>query len=105
MYAIIDANGFQLKVSPGTMIRVPQLSSDEHSVVSFDKILFISQEGNSIIGGPYIKNASVTAEIVKNDKASKVLIFKKKPRKGHKKLRGHRQPFSLVKIQDIVVGG
>lgn len=105
MYAIIDADGFQLKVTQGTMIRVPQLSSEVHGVVSFDKILFISQEGNSIIGGPYIKNASVTAEVVKNDKAAKVLIFKKKPRKGHKKLRGHRQPYSLVKIQDIVVGG
>lgn len=105
MYAIIDAAGFQLKVSPGDTIRVQKLKTSGDMNVTFDKVLFVSKDETNVIGSPYVKNASVTAEVLKDDKARKVIIFKKKPRKGHKKLRGHRQPYSLVKIQDIVAGG
>jgi len=105
MYAIINAAGFQLKVAPGDTIRVQKLATSGDKNVTFDKVLFISKDETTMIGSPYVKNASVKAEILKDDKARKVIIFKKKPRKGHKKLRGHRQPYSLVKIQDIVVGG
>ncbi|MBI5074102.1 MAG: 50S ribosomal protein L21 [Nitrospirae bacterium] len=106
MYAIIEAAGFQIKVAPGDTIRVQKITTVGDSAnVTFDKVLFVSSDESSMIGSPYIKNASVKAEILKDDKARKVMIFKKKPRKGHKKLRGHRQPYSLVKIQDIVVGG
>jgi large subunit ribosomal protein L21 len=105
MYAIIDAAGFQLKVAPGDTIKVQKLMTSGDMNVTFDKVLFVSTDETNIIGSPYVKNASVKAEILKDDKARKVIIFKKKPRKGHKKLRGHRQPYSLVKIQDIVVGG
>jgi large subunit ribosomal protein L21 len=105
MYAIIDAAGFQLKVAPGDTIRVQKLTVSGDMNVSFDKVLFVSKDETTMIGSPYVKNASVKAEILKDDKARKVIIFKKKPRKGHKKLRGHRQPYSFVKIQDLVVGG
>jgi large subunit ribosomal protein L21 len=105
MYAIIDAAGFQIKVAPGDTIKVQKLTSSGDSSVTFDKVLFVSMDESTMIGSPYVNNASVKAEILKDDKARKVMIFKKKPRKGHKKLRGHRQPYSLVKIQDIVVGG
>jgi len=105
MYAIIDAAGFQIKVAPGDTIRVQKLSHVDDMNITFDRVLLVSKDETTTIGSPYIKNASVKAEILKDDKARKVIIFKKKPRKGHKKLRGHRQPYSLVKIQDIVVGG
>lgn len=105
MYAIIDAAGFQLKVAPGDTIKVQKLTTSGDMNVTFDKVLFVSKDEATMIGSPYVKNASVKAEILKDDKARKVIIFKKKPRKGHKKLRGHRQPYSLVKIQDIVAGG
>lgn len=105
MYAIIDAAGFQIKVAPGDTIRVQKLAHSDNVNVTFDKVLLVSSDETTVIGSPYVKDASVRAEILKDDKARKVIIFKKKPRKGHKKLRGHRQPYSLVKIQDIVVGG
>jgi len=105
MYAIIDAAGFQLKVAPGDTVKVQKLKSSGDSNVTFNKVLMVSKDDTTMVGSPYVKNASVKAEILKEDKARKVMIFKKKPRKGHKKLRGHRQPYSLVKIQDIVVGG
>lgn len=105
MYAIIDAAGFQIKVAPGDTIKVQKRASSGDTHVTFDKVLFVSKDETAVIGSPYVKNASVKAEILKDDKARKVMIFKKKPRKGHKKLRGHRQPYSLVKIQEVVVGG
>jgi large subunit ribosomal protein L21 len=105
MYAIIDAAGFQIKVAPGDTIRVQKLTTSGDINITFDKVLFVAKDEMTMIGSPYVQNASVKAEILKDDKARKVIIFKKKPRKGHKKLRGHRQPYSLVKIQDIVVGG
>ena len=105
MYAIIDAAGFQHRVSPGDTVRVQRLGSASGTTVTFEKVLFVSSGENNLVGSPYVKNASVKAEILKDEKDRKVLIFKKKPRKGHKKLIGHRQEYSLVKIQDIVVGG
>ncbi len=105
MYAIIDAAGFQVKVAPGDTIKVQKLATSGDMSVTFDRVLLVSKDEETMIGSPYVKGATVSAEILGDDKAGKVLIFKKKPRKGHKKLRGHRQPYSLVKIQDIVVGG
>lgn len=105
MYAIIDAAGFQVKVTPGETIKVQKLTHSDDMHVVFDKVLLVSKDETTMVGSPYVKNASVKAEILKDDKARKVIIFKKKPRKGHKKLRGHRQQYSLIKIQDIVVGG
>jgi large subunit ribosomal protein L21 len=105
MYAIIDAEGFQHKVAPGDTVRLQKLSAADGSAVTFDKVLLVSQTETTMVGSPYVKNASVRGEIVNEEKGRKVIIFKKKPRKGHKKTRGHRQQYSLVTIKDIVVGG
>jgi large subunit ribosomal protein L21 len=104
MYAIIDTEGFQHRVSPGDTIKMQLLASDEKSV-TFSKVLLVAKDDGTIIGNPYVANASVKAEVVGNNKDKKVIVFKKKPRKGYKKTVGHRQQYSLVKIQDIVVGG
>jgi large subunit ribosomal protein L21 len=105
MYAIIDTAGFQHKVAPGDTIKIQRIESTGDNAVTFDRVLLVSKDETTLIGSPYVKNASVSAEILREEKDKKVLIFKKKPRKGHKKLRGHRQQYSLVKIQDIIVGG
>jgi large subunit ribosomal protein L21 len=105
MYAIIDAQGFQHKVAPGETVRVQKITSAVGTAVTFDNVLLVSGDDTIMIGSPYLKNASVKAEIVNEEKGRKVITFKKKPRKGHKKTIGHRQQYSLVKIQDIVVGG
>lgn len=105
MYAIIENGGHQHKVSLGDTIKVQKIVAETGQEISLDKVLFVSKEENISVGKPFVKNALVKAEILGDEKAEKALIFKKKPRKGHKKLRGHRQNYTVLKITDIVIGG
>ena len=105
MYAIIDTGGFQQKVAPGDTVRVQKINSGAGKAVTFENVLLVANGDRIMIGSPYVKNASVTAELLDDEKGKKIVIFKKKPRKGHKKTRGHRQQYSLVTVKDIVVGG
>jgi len=105
MYAVIDAEGVQHTVAPGDTVRIQKIKHVGDNVVSFDKVLLVSKDEQVMIGAPYLKDAMVKAELITEEKGSKVIIFKKKPRKGHQKTIGHRQKYSVVKIQDIIVGG
>lgn len=105
MYAIVENGGKQYKVSPGDKIRVEKLSIENGSELILDKVLMISSDGDSIFGSPYIEGAKVFAIVEGSGKAKKILIYKQKPRKSSKKLRGHRQFYTLLKIKDIVLGG
>jgi len=105
MYAIIDTGGFQQKVAPGDTIRVQKIASAVGATVTFENVLLVASDDRILIGSPYVKNALVTADLLNDEKGKKVIIFKKKPRKGHKKTIGHRQQYSLVTVKDIVVGG
>ncbi|MBS1232655.1 MAG: ribosomal protein [Nitrospirae bacterium] len=105
MYAIIDTGGFQQKVALGDTVRVQKIASAAGTSVIFENVLLVSNDDRILIGSPYVKNASVKAELLDDEKGKKVIIFKKKPRKGHKKTIGHRQQYSLVTVKDIVVGG
>ena len=104
MYAVIESGGQQLRVSPGDTVKVQKIPSGEKEI-NLDKVLVVSKDENLQIGKPYVDNASVKAEVVADMKSRKVLVYKKKPRKGHKKLNGHRQGFTILKIKDIVFGG
>lgn len=101
MYAIIETGGKQYKVSPGETVAVEKLAAETGGDVVFDKVLAVIGESGDVVGNPYIQGGSVKAEVVAVGKAPKVLVFKQKPRKGHRKLRGHRQPFTMVKIKEI----
>jgi len=105
MYAVIKKGGHQHKVSPGDTIKVQKIENDSGNEISLDKVLFISKDDNISMGNPFVENAVVKAEILGIEKGAKDIIFKKKPRKGHKKLRGHRQNYTVLKITDIVFGG
>ena len=105
MYAVIENGGHQHKVSPGDTIKVQKIETDRGKEISLDKVLLVSKDENVSVGNPLVKNAIVQAEIQFDEKAKKALIFKKKPRKGYKKLRGHRQDYTVLKITDIVQGG
>jgi large subunit ribosomal protein L21 len=105
MYAIIDIGGFQQKVAPGDTVRVQKIASAAGTSVTFENVLLVSNNDRILVGSPYVNNASVKADLLDEEKGKKVVIFKKKPRKGHKKTIGHRQQYSLVTIKDIVVGG
>ncbi|MEJ2695758.1 MAG: 50S ribosomal protein L21 [Candidatus Sulfobium sp.] len=104
MYAVIESGGQQFRVSPGDTIKVQKVPASEKDV-NIEKVLVVWKDDNLQIGKPYVENASVKAEIVGDVKSRKVLVYKKKPRKGYRKLNGHRQNFTLLKIKDIVFGG
>ena len=101
MYAIVDIAGQQFKVEKDQKLFVHRLEGEEGKKVSFDKVLLIDSGSKVSVGNPVVKGASVSAKIVEHMKADKVLVFKKKRRKGYKKLNGHRQYITQILIEGI----
>jgi large subunit ribosomal protein L21 len=99
MYAIIDNGNKQYKVAEGDVVRVEKLNAAEGETVSF-KVLMVADE-NGIKTGAEVESAKVTATVVKQDKAKKIIVFKYKAKKNERKKQGHRQPFTAVKIEKI----
>ncbi len=104
MYAIVEIAGQQFKVAKDQKVFVNRLQGKEGSRVSFDKVLLVD-DGKVTIGAPAIKGAEVTAKILGHLKGDKVIVFKKKRRKGYKKKNGHRQFLSEIQIENISVNG
>ncbi len=105
MQAIIEADGRQIKVTEGLRIKTGRLKEEPGAEVVFDKVLAVIKEDGNVFGTPYVENASVKALVDENVRDKKVMVFKQKTRKGHRKLRGHRQDITTLKIKDIVFGG
>ncbi len=103
MYAIVDIAGQQFKVEKDDKLYVHRLEGEEGAELDFDKVLLIDNEGKVKVGTPNVKNAIVKAKILSHLKGDKVLVFKKKRRKGYQKLNGHRQYLTQIQIQDIVI--
>ncbi len=101
MYAIIATGGKQYKVAEGDVIRVEKLGVDAGESVTFDQVLVVSNDEDLKIGTPVVDGASVTATVVKEGKAKKVIVYKYKPKSGYHKKNGHRQLFTEVKIEKI----
>ena len=101
MYAIIATGGKQYKVAEGDVIRVEKLGVDAGQSVTFDQVLVVSNDEDLKIGTPVVDGASVTATVVKEGKAKKVIVYKYKPKTGYHKKNGHRQLFTEVKIEKI----
>ncbi|MBU1009287.1 MAG: 50S ribosomal protein L21 [Bacteroidetes bacterium] len=101
MYAIVDIAGQQFKVKQGQQIFVHRLAGEEGSTVSFDKVLMIDNDGKVKVGSPTLTGANVDVKIVEHMKGDKVLVFKKKRRKGYQKMNGHRQYLSKVVVESI----
>lgn len=105
MYAIVDIAGQQFKIEKGQEVYVHRLEGKEGSKVDFDQVLLMDNDGKVNVGTPFIDGARVTATIIEHLKGNKVLVFKKKRRKGYQKLNGHRQYLSLIKIESILEKG
>jgi large subunit ribosomal protein L21 len=105
MYAIVEIAGQQFKVSKDQKVFVHRLDSDIDSKVSFDKVYLIDNGGAVTIGAPAIEGASVEAKVLNHLKGDKVIVFKKKRRKGYKKKNGHRQSLTQIIIESIVASG
>ncbi len=101
MYAIVEIAGQQFKVTKSQTLFVHRLASNAGDNVNFDKVLLVDNNGNIQVGKPLVSGASVAAKVLDHVKGDKVIVFKKKRRKGYRKLNGHRQQFTKIQIEDI----
>lgn len=101
MYAIVEIAGQQMKVQKDQTVYVHRLADAEGASVTFDKVLLVDNEGNVKVGAPTVAGASVTGKVLSHLKDDKVIVFKKKRRKGYRRLKGHRQYFTKIQIEDI----
>ena len=103
MYAIVEIAGQQFKVEKERKIYVHRLLQEEGTTVEFDKVLLVDNEGKINVGTPLVEGAKVTATVLKHLKGDKVIVFKKKRRKGYQKKNGHRQFLSHIQINDVLI--
>ncbi len=101
MYAIVKTGGKQYRVSKGDSLKVEKLSGEIGSSLEIKDVLAVGSGDDLKVGTPVVENASVLAEVVAQGKAKKVIVFKKKRRKGYKKRQGHRQEYTELKIKEI----
>ncbi len=101
MYAIIRTGGKQYQVAAGDSLRVEKLTGEVGETVELDDVLLIADGEDVKVGQPVVDGAKVTAQIVEQGKSKKVIIFKKKRRKGYKLKKGHRQLYTALEIKDI----
>lgn len=101
MYAVILTGGKQLKVEEGSIVRVEKLAAEAGETVTFDQVAAVGDESGLTVGAPLVAGASVTAKVLANGKGKKIRVFTYKPKCGQKKARGHRQPFTQIRIEAI----
>ena len=103
MYVIVDIAGQQMKVEQGQELYVHRLEGEEGDKLEFDKVLLVDNDGKVKVGKPNVKGAKIDAKIVNHLRGDKVIVFKKKRRKGYQKSNGHRQDLTKVLIETITV--
>ena len=103
MYAVIRTGGKQYRVTPGQTIRLESLPGDVGAKIELGDVLLVENEGNIQIGKPVVANAKIQATVLERDRAKKILIFKKKRKKQYRRTQGHRQDFTTVRIENIIV--
>jgi|SRR5690606_7932951 len=101
MYAIVEIAGKQFKVTKDQFVYAPLMAGEEGASVEFDKVLLLGDNDTVDVGVPAIKGATVSGKILEHVKGDKVIVFKKKRRKGYKKKNGHRQDFTKILIEGI----
>lgn len=101
MFAIIETGGKQYKVQVGDLVCVEKLDNEVNSVVEFNALM-LKKNGKVTTGNPYVKNVKVKAEVVEHGKGDKIVVYKYKAKKNVRSKQGHRQPYTKVKITEIV---
>lgn len=101
MFAVVDIAGKQFRVAENDKILVPTMKGEGGSAVRFDKVLLLGEGKQISVGNPLVAGASVEARVLENMKDDKVIVFKKKKRKGYRLKRGHRQEYTQVQITKI----
>jgi len=103
MYAVFRTGDKQFRAEPGASLRIPSLDVEPGESVTFEDVLLVSDGSDVKVGTPVVKGASVTAEVVKHGRDKKIIVFKRKRRKGYRKKNGHRQGFTEIKVAGIEV--
>ncbi len=101
MYAIIRSGGKQYTVRPGDDILVERLSAEVGSELSIDEVLFVGGEGDPKVGHPFVDGAKVTASVLSHGRGRKILVYKFKRRKKYRRIKGHRQSYTQLRIKDV----
>lgn len=103
MYAVVNIAGHQVKVDKGQCLRVPRLQAEEGSTQEFTDVLLISGDDETRIGSPTVEGASVSATVVGHSRGDKIVVFKKKRRKKYRRRNGHRQDYTEIRVENIVL--
>ena len=101
MYALVDYSGNQILIKEGEKTRIPFTDKKVGTKIVFDNVLFIDDGKDKKVGKPYINSFSINAKIVSQEKDKKIIVFKKKRRKGYQKKNGHRQNYTLIQVDSI----
>ena len=101
MFAVIKTGGKQYRVAPGNTLEVERLQGEPGQTVTFERVLFVAQEGRFAVGAPTVPAASVAAQMMEHFRGPKQIVFKMKRRKGYHKTIGHRQDLTRIKITEI----
>jgi large subunit ribosomal protein L21 len=101
VYAIVNINGIQTRVAPDEVLEVARLTGDPGTKLSFDQILMVAAGDNILVGQPFVKDATMTAEVVEHFRGPKLRIFKFKRRKDFRKRRGHRDDLTRIRVTGI----
>ena len=103
MYAVIRSGGKQYRVAPGQTVRLEKVTGDVGSKVELGEVLLVENEGKLQVGSPVVANAKIQATVLEHDRAKRIRIFKKKRKKQYRRTQGHRQDFTAVRIDSIIV--
>ena len=104
MYAVVEMQGLQYKVEVGKKLFVNRMDAEKGTQVTFDKVLFVENEGKFNVGTPIVEGAKVVCEVLDNEcRGEKILVFHKKRRKGYRKMNGHRQDLTNLIVKEIVL--
>jgi large subunit ribosomal protein L21 len=103
MFAVIRSGGKQYRVTPGQTVRLETVVGDVGSKVELKEVLLVDNDGSLSIGAPLVANARIEATVVEQDRKKKILVFKKKRKKQYRRTQGHRQDYTAVRIDSIIV--
>ena len=101
MFAVIKTGGKQYRVAKGDVIRVEKLEAQDGDKITLDEVLMVGEAGKPTVGTPLVKGASITAEVVAQARAPKIIVFKKKRRQNYRRKKGHRQDITILRVTDI----
>ncbi|MEZ4423850.1 MAG: 50S ribosomal protein L21 [Gemmatimonadota bacterium] len=103
MYAVFRTGGKQFRAEPGATLRVPTLDAEPGDSVTFDDVLVASNGDSVSVGTPVVSGASVKAEVIGHGRDKKIIVFKRKRRKGYRKKQGHRQGFTEIRVDSVAL--